>query len=100
MQMEVAVHDSFFAKLKILSELGNRECVLRISTNGKVLPAFKARTLDVISHPRIIEKDGKEEVIKDKSKQNLKKKFLINNNINLKEIMKSQSTGRRKLVSD
>ena len=59
MQMEVAVHDSFFAKLKILSELGNRECVLRISTNGKVLPAFKARTLDVISHPRIIEKDGK-----------------------------------------
>lgn len=100
MQMEVAVHDSFFAKLKILSELGNRECVLRISTNGKVLPAFKARTLGVISHPRIIEKDGKEEVIKDKSKQNLKKKFLINNNINLKEIMKSQSTGRRKLVSD
>lgn len=100
MQMEVAVHDSFFSKLKILSELGNRECVLRISMNGRVLPAFRARTLDVISHPRIVEKEEKIEVIKKETKQNFKSKFLINNNISLKEIMKSQSTGRRKLVSD
>ncbi len=100
MQMEVAVHDSFFAKLKILSELGNRECVLRISKNGKVLPAFKARTLNVISHPRIIEKEEEVEIIKNKTKENIKNKFVINTDINLKEIMKSQSTGRRKLVSD
>lgn len=97
MQMEVAVHDSFFAKLKILSELANRECVLRISSNGKVLPAFKAKTLDVVSIPRVKEIEEKQEV-KRKETRKIKKDFTINN-IDLKSIMASQSTGRRKLVS-
>lgn len=99
MQMEMAVHDSFFSKLRMLAELGNRECVLRISRNGKVLPAFKARTLDVISHPRKLEIEEKE-IISKNQKKIIKDKFVINDNINLKEIMKSQSTGRRKLASE
>ncbi len=99
MQMEVAIHDSFFAKLKILVELANRECVLRVSSNGKVLPAFKAKTLDVVSYPRI--KEVEEVVIKEKQeKKKIKKDFNIGNNIDLKAIMSSQSTGRRKLASD
>lgn len=40
MQMEVAVHDSFFAKIKILTELANRECVLRISTRWKSITSI------------------------------------------------------------
>lgn len=99
MQMEVAIHDSFFAKLKILVELANRECVLRVSSNGKVLPAFKAKTLDVVSYPRV--KEVEEVVIKEKQeKKKIKKDFKIGNNIDLKAIMSSQSTGRRKLASD
>lgn len=89
----------FFGKLKLLAELGNRECILRISTNGKVLPAFKARTLDVISYPRIKEIEEEEVIIKTQKKV-FEKKFLINDNISLKEIMSSQSTGRRKLAHD
>lgn len=100
MQMEVAVHDSFFAKIKILTGLANRECVLRVSNEGKVLPAFKAKTLDVISFPR-----KKEEILEDEFLLNKKtkvkvKKFLIESAIDIKEIMKSQSTGRRKLAND
>ena len=100
MQMEVAVHDSFFAKIKILTGLANRECVLRVSNEGKVLPAFKAKTLDVISFPR-----KKEEILEDEFLLNKKtkvkvKKFLIESAIDIKEIMKSQSTGRRKLANE
>lgn len=100
MQMEVAVHDSFFAKIKILTELANRECVLRISTQGKVLPAFKAKTLDIKSVPR--KKEDLLEVydVKDEKRNVRKKKFIIENAIDIKEIMKSQSTGRRKLANE
>ena len=73
MQMEVAVHDSYFSKIKILTELANRECVLRISNNGRVLPAFKASTLNVISHPRIKE-ENEEEYIRSEKTNITKKK--------------------------
>lgn len=99
MQMEVAVHDSFFSKLKILLELGNRECILRISSNGRVLPAFKAKTLDVARVPRIKEKEILEE-IKPKEKKQVKNNFKIGKSIDLKSIMASQSTGRRKLINE
>ncbi len=34
-------------KIKFLTELNPRECLLRISANGQVLPCFKAKTMDV-----------------------------------------------------
>lgn len=100
MQMEVAVHDSFFAKIKILTELANRECVLRISSQGKVLPAFKAKTLNVVSIPRKKEDILENAISDEKMKKINKKKFLIGTAVDIKEIMKSQSTGRRKLANE
>lgn len=100
MQMEVAVHDSFFAKIRILTELANRECVLRVSNQGRVLPAFKAKTLDVLSVPRVKEDKIKEYEIIEKKEKIKKKKFLIETAIDIQEIMKSQSTGRRKLANN
>lgn len=98
MLMELAVHDSHFAKVKMLSELADRECVLRLSRFGKVLPALKGRTLDFKSIPRI----KTYEKIEEKPKVQVKKenKFSIGNNISIKKIMESQSTGRRKIVNE
>jgi hypothetical protein len=97
--MELAVHDSHFAKVKMLSELANRECVVRASRGGKVIPAFKAKTLDVISYPRIeVEEEKCEKSTLEKSKVQISK-FSIGN-VDLNEIMKSQSTGRRKIVNE
>ena len=83
MLMELAVHDSHFAKVKMLSELANRECVLRVSRFGKVLPAFKAITLNAESYPR-----KKEIVIEEKNEKNPQikeiKKFFVNDKISLK----------------
>lgn len=98
MLMELAVHDSHYAKVKMLTELANRECVVRISNNGRVLPSFKAITLDAKSFKRKDEIVEKEEIRKKKI-IHTKKIFEIGNN-SLSEIMKSQSTGRRKLAND
>lgn len=100
MLMELAIHDSHFAKVKMLSELGNRECVIRTSRYGKIAPAFKARTLDAVSYPR---KEDDEEVVLENSKKvkERENKFSIGRtNVNLKDLMKSQSTGRRKVANE
>lgn len=102
MQMEAAVHDSYYVKIKMLTDLANRECVVRVSQNGRVLPAFKAKTLNMNSIPRLEEKNNIIINKKPSVKQELKntKKFFINGNIKLKDIMSSQSTGRRRVTDE
>lgn len=45
-QMEVGVHNNYRIRMKLLTELSNRECIVRASKNGVILPAFKGRTVD------------------------------------------------------
>lgn len=52
MQMEVAVRNSIAIRLKMLSELNDRECVVRVGKNGRMLTSFKGQTLDFIPVPR------------------------------------------------
>lgn len=94
--MKIPLNDTKEQKIKILTELNNRECIARISSNGILLPAFKSNTLDYISIPRI----KKESIIKNKNTSNSnqpkeKINFKINNNINLKDILISNSTNRK-----
>ncbi len=51
-QMEMAVHNSFHARREMLTKLANRECVVRVSSYGKVLTAMKARTVDFEPVPK------------------------------------------------
>lgn len=93
--MKIPIDDSKEQKIKILSELNNRECIVRISSNDVLLPAFKANTLDYQSIPRI---KRKKEIFKypqdniDKSVQ--KKKFSIGSGVSLKDILVSNSSSR------
>lgn len=86
--MKIPLDDTRDKKIKILTELNNRECILRIDSNDKLLPAFKASTISYESIPRI-KKANKLE------KNNVLKtdyKFTIGNNVNLKDILLSSST--------
>lgn len=40
-------------KIKVLTNLQNRECIARVSCNNQLLPAIKGRTLDFEPKPRI-----------------------------------------------
>ena len=86
--MKIPLDDTRDKKIKMLTELNNRECILRIDSNDKLLPAFKASTISYESIPRI-KKTNKLE------KNNSLKtdfKFTIGNNVNLKDILLSSST--------
>ena len=95
--MKIPLDDTRERKIKLLTELNNRELIVRIDKNGIILPAFKATTLDFNSIPRIkrIEENRKvEKIIPKKGKNN----FKIDSNINLKDILIKNSTSRKKVI--
>ena len=121
-QMEMAVHNSFHYRREMLTKLANRECVVRVSSLGKVLTAMKARTLDFVPIPKqklnqILDSSQilfKKEKIEDINyltldymasaqeyvlKEEKKAGFQIGN-INLKDIMMSQSTSRKQVTNN
>lgn len=85
-------------KIKFLAGLNDRECVVRVGSNGVILPAFKAKTLDFVAKPapkKIIEKSNNiNQRINIKTISN-PKPFSIGNAGSIRDLMKSQSTGRK-----
>ena len=103
-RMDIAVKNSFITRMKILTELKNRECIVRVGRQGKVYPAFQAKTLDFVPIPQKVlnqilttefDFDNKEQN-KIEEKKETKNTFSIDNNISLKDIMKSQSPARKR----
>jgi len=94
--MKIPLDDTRDRKIKLLTELNNRECIVRLDSNGILLPAFKASTLNYNSVPRI--KNNIQTEITNNNDTNLpkeKNKFKIGNNVNLKDILISNSSSRK-----
>ena len=95
--MKIPLDDSRDKKIKLLTELQTRECIVRIDSNGVLLPAFKGITLDYTSIPRVkrtITNNNNNINNKDnlnKSKTN----FSLNSNVSLKDILISNSSSRK-----
>jgi len=94
--IKIPLDDTKEQKVKLLSELSNRDCVARIGHNGIMLPAFKGTTLDYKSIPR----KNKNVVIHHqnnsmKEKKSVKKEFIFDTNISIKDIMKKNSTNKK-----
>ncbi len=96
--MEITLDNTKERKLKLLTELNDREMITRVSANGILLNAFKARTMNFISKPRVFE--NIDDLIKNnniKHQYNIKRKIILNKNINLKDILIENSASRRVL---
>lgn len=95
-KMEVAVNNFHLNRIKILTELEDRECVVRVGKDGKLYSAFKAKTADFVAVPR-------KKFLNEKHKENKevgeskKKAFSIETQSSLKDIMARQSASRRKV---
>lgn len=78
-------------KIKLLMELQNRECVVRLSSNDMLFPAFRGMTMDFTSIPRVKSKIDRE---KDFPFRKRKKEiqFQINSNVKLQDILIKNST--------
>ena len=93
MQMEMAVKNAVSARIKMLSELNDRECIARVGKDGRMMSAFKGRTLDFEPVPR--EKIGSKKNTSSQAKTEIQKKtFSIETQNTLKSIMQKQSTAR------
>ncbi len=86
--MKIPFDDTRDKKIKMLTELNNRECILRIDSNDKLLPAFKASTISYESIPRI----KKANKLEKNNSLKTDCKFTIGNNVNLIDILLSSST--------
>lgn len=93
--MKVPLDDSRESKIKLLTELNNRECIARIEASGILLPAFKGITLDYVSIPRLRKRSVNSNNNIDNSNTSNNIKFNLNSNINLKDILISNSSSRR-----
>lgn len=94
--MKIAVDDNVDNKVKILTELNNRECIVRIDSKDILLPAFKAKTLDYVSMPRIKVNKNIDKI--NHNERDIKKSkfdFKMDNNISMKDILISNSTSRK-----
>lgn len=92
--MKIPLDDSRETKIKLLSELKNRECVVRVSSNGCLLPAMKTETLDFCSIPR--KKILREGSQKREEQKNIKKSnFQLTSSVSLKDILIATSSSRK-----
>ncbi|MCH5167731.1 MAG: ATP-binding protein [Erysipelotrichales bacterium] len=90
------------AKQKLLTDLNDRECVVRINANDILLPAFKAKTVNFASIPRkkVVVEPATIKLNQEDLEIVEKKKFSINNDINLTELLLEQSSGRKNMRGD
>ena len=93
--MSIPLSNTDDTKIKMLTDLKNRECIIRINKNGVIMPPLKGTTLDFKSIPRIKEASFKEQEEKEIKKSNFK--FKINNDINLKDILIKSSSSRKEI---
>ena len=82
-------------KINLLTGLNNREVVVRISKNGKILPVVKAKTTDFVAIPLIRDKRNKENIVKNIS-TNIKTSFSNFTTKRLKDILITLSNSRKK----
>ena len=82
-------------KINLLTGLNNREVVVRISKNGKILPVVKAKTTDFVAIPLIRDKINKENIVKNIS-TSIKTSFSNFTTKRLKDILITLSNSRKK----
>ncbi len=94
--IQIPLDNSKEKRIQLLTELQNRECVVRVESNGILLPAFKGTTIDYTNISRVkrdILEDNKQDYQKKSS--NLKTDFSIQSNVSLKDIFTSHSTNKK-----
>lgn len=93
--MKIPLDDTRNRKIKLLTELNNRECIVRLDSNGILLPAFKGVTLNYTSIPRIKRTINNNKINNTNNLNKSKTNFSLNSNVSLKDILISNSTNKK-----
>lgn len=95
LDIKIPIDDTKDTKIKLLSSLNNRECIVRVSNNDVLIPAFKASTINFTSIPRIKKEINVLSTFPKVEQPSTQTNFTIGNNINLNDILKINSTNRK-----
>ena len=99
LSIKLAIDNTSENRTNLLANLNDRECIVRVSSNGLILPAIKAKTLDFLSKPkRKIEVKTVDTIVDVEPKDEIPKmQFSIESRITLNDLMIEQSTSRKKV---
>lgn len=88
-----------FERVKLLTQLADRQVVSRVSKNGILATAILGRSLDFVSEPEFVKDtqicDETRKVVVDKNLE--RRKFRKTTSQNIMDLMREQSTSRRKV---
>ncbi len=93
--MKIPLHDDIEHKIKMITDLQDRECLIRIEANNILLPAIKGKTVDFTSIPRVNVTKEDNNSFNSPTSTNRHTKFQINSNIQLKDILIANSSSRK-----
>ncbi len=97
--MSIPLSNTDETKIKMLTDLKNRECIIRINKNGVLMPPLKGTTLDFQSIPRVKRSEQNNNQQNQITKTN-PIKFKINNNIDLKDVLLKSSSSRKEFNNE
>lgn len=95
LEIKLVNSDECEDKYKLLANLKNQECIVRLSKNGCMYPAFKAKTVNFVPKTKNNYQQKKvEEKIEEKT---FSFEFNINSDVTAKDIMSKASSSRKKV---
>ena len=100
LNMKLPLNDSRDARVRLLTELNDRECIARLESGGVLLPAFKGRTLDFVGVPKVRQATADDGNTAEKGLGLggvAKANFSIDNDVDLRDILIACSTSRKAL---
>lgn len=95
LSMKIPLDDRKEKKVEVLANLKDRECLLRLSKDGVLLPAFLGRTVDFKARG---EHERKKEMIEEKKREEKVKSFsfVCEEGITMKEFLQENALERRR----
>ena len=97
LDIKIPIDNTKETKIKMLSTLNNRDCIVRISKNDILLPTFKAKTIDFKPIPRINYEQPNFNLIANTvvNKENKNFPFILTDTVKLNDILKMNSTNKK-----
>lgn len=92
--MKIPLNNTKEQKIKMITELQDRECLVRINSGGTLYPPIKCQTLDFTSIPRQRKKSDNI-FVKEAPDDEKKLNFTINKDIKLTDILIQNGTSRK-----
>jgi len=94
LSMKVPLDNTIEEKVKIITELQNRECLIRVSSGGQLMPVMKCKTLDFKAKPgKVVDNTSFSKEDKQVACSS-RRTFNMNTSVSLKEILIKNSCNR------